>query len=142
MLYVGNAAEDEYYSKLGFQGIGFLRVNENKKELYQYLAESCIQGTYVEMLIVSTYGASTLQSLDTFDNSNLSLCNHEEADSRIIVHVFDVVKKGFKLVIIFTSDTDVVVICIGKFEQLLQLWNYRFYLALVKHSDICLPSNI
>ena len=77
--------------------------NPNKKELYQYLVESCTQGTstYVEKFVISTDGISTLQNLDIFDNSIRSPCNHEEADSRIIVHVFDAVKKGFKLVTIY-----------------------------------------
>lgn len=56
-------------------------------------------------------------------------CNHEEADTRIIVHLQDVLTTdGTITALIRTVDTDVVVILVGKFYDLksinhnLQIW--------------------
>ena len=54
--------------------------------------------------------------------------NHEEADTRICLHVADAVHKGATNVIVSTVDTDVVVILVGTFCQLkkmrpgVQIW--------------------
>ena len=39
----------------------------------------------------------------------LAPCNHEEADTRIIVHIADAVSRGYDQIIVRTVDTDVVV---------------------------------
>ena len=47
-------------------------------------------------------------------------CNHEEADTRILIHLKDAILKGAKSksVMIRTVDTDVIVLLIGKFGEL------------------------
>ncbi len=45
-------------------------------------------------------------------------CNHEEADTRIVIHVYDALKKRAKKVLVRTVDTDVVVILIGQFYNI------------------------
>lgn len=45
-------------------------------------------------------------------------CNHEEADTRIIVHLLHALNHGSTTVLVRTVDTDVVVILVGKFKQL------------------------
>ena len=59
----------------------------------------------------------------------MSDCNHEEADTRIIVHLQDAIANGGPVTaLIRTVDTDVVVILIGKFfnlkriNQNVQIW--------------------
>lgn len=42
----------------------------------------------------------------------------EEADGRIITHVMDMVKQGFKSVVVRSSDTDVVVLAVSYFHEL------------------------
>ena len=63
-------------------------------------------------------------------------CNHEEADTRMIVHVVHAVQEGHKKIAIRTVDTDVVVICTAAFHSLActELWilfgtgtNYRTF---------------
>lgn len=67
-------------------------------------------------------------------------CDHEEADSRICVHVSDALHKGAHDVLVRTVDTDVVVILVGSFFHLkttypdMNLWvgfgtgkHYRYY---------------
>ena len=48
----------------------------------------------------------------------MSQCDHEEADTRIIVHVKDSLERGDRCVMVRTVDTDVVVILIGQFYDL------------------------
>ena len=48
-------------------------------------------------------------------NQLMSLCNHEEADSRICVHVQDALKKGARDILVSTVDTDVVVILVSMY---------------------------
>jgi hypothetical protein len=81
----------------------------------------------------------TGQSVITRGTANpMSNCNHEEADTRIVVHLRDALHTGGK-VLVRTVDTDVVVILVGKFYDLkvinpnLDIWvafgmgrNYRF----------------
>ena len=67
-------------------------------------------------------------------------CDHEEADSRICVHVSDALHKGAHDVLVRTVDTDVVVILVGSFFHRkttypdMNLWvgfgtgkHYRYY---------------
>ena len=50
--------------------------------------------------------------------SALVPCSHEEADSRIFVHVKDMAQHGHMKLMILTVDTDVVVIAVAKFLQI------------------------
>jgi len=45
--------------------------------------------------------------------------NHEEADTRIVVHVSHALEGGAESVLVRTVDTDVVVILVGKIHDLL-----------------------
>ena len=67
-------------------------------------------------------------------------CNHEEAETRIVVHVLHALQQGLTTVQVRTVDTDVVVVFIGVFHKLLlsqpkaDIWvafgvgkNYRLY---------------
>ena len=52
-------------------------------------------------------------------NRCMDLCNHEEADTRILVHLQDALNSGATTCFVRTVDTDVVVIVAGKFHALL-----------------------
>ena len=67
-------------------------------------------------------------------------CNHEEADTRIMVHIWHALEHEADTVLARTVDTDVVVILVGLFfalvtiQPLCDLWitfgmgkNYRLY---------------
>ena len=73
--------------------------------------------------------------------------NHEEADSRISLHVHDSLKNGATSIMARTVDTDVVVILVGVFHCPVQqypdldLWvafgagrHFRYY-----HINSCVP---
>ena len=46
----------------------------------------------------------------------MELCNREEADTRLMVHLLDAILNGYHKVLIRTVHTDVVVIVIGRFS--------------------------
>lgn len=66
--------------------------------------------------------------------------DHEEADTRIILHVMDSLERGSSKIMVRTVDTDVVVILIGQFHNIVDrypnadIWiafgtgkNFRYY---------------
>ena len=102
----------------------FLRNDNNKVELFNFLADELmsIGPEYGE--VISTKGQNVLCNMSHEDLFNLSPCNQEEADTRLILHVSDAAKCGFTKAMIRTVDTDVVIIAISFFEQLQlsELW--------------------
>ena len=88
-------------------------------------------------------------------------CDHEEADTRVFIHLLDALDRGSTRCLVRTVDTDVVVILIGKFHALLSkyptanIWvafgtgkSYTHYhinaicQTLGKQKSIALPSSI
>ena len=96
----------------------FLRVSENKSELFHFLAEevSLIQVDGKE--VYSTCGEHVLTSPHREDCDLLELCTHEEADTRIIVHLADAAQQGHRRVMVRTDDTDVVVLIVAHLHSL------------------------
>ena len=58
-----------------------------------------------------------LSSTDV-DLSALTHSNHEEADTRIFVHVADAAKQGHRSIVVRTNDSDVVILVVSPFIQL------------------------
>ena len=50
--------------------------------------------------------------------ASLAPCNHEEADTRIIVHASAAIKCGHRRILIRTVDTDVVVLAVWVVQEL------------------------
>ena len=44
-------------------------------------------------------------------------CSHEEADTRLFLHMADAVKKGYRKLLVRTVDTDVVVVAIATLNR-------------------------
>ena len=63
-------------------------------------------------------------------------CNHEEADTRICVHLKDAMEKGARKVFVRTVDTDVIVIIAGIFFELTLTWIYGWHLEWGKTFSI------
>ncbi len=83
-------------------------------------------------------GDSVVCVPDREDTHSISPCNHEEADSRLMVHLADAVAEGHKTFMIRTVDSDVVVLGVAAMPHLniCQLWvsyvtgKYHCYLPL------------
>ena len=104
----------------------FLHVDGNKTELFHLLAEELVTETGFKELVI-TRGNLALSNSSELNKTQLVLCNHKEADSRIFVHIKDLVSQGHEVIAVVTVDTDVVVIAISCFDGLAstglkQLW--------------------
>ena len=89
----------------------FLRVDDNKTELFSFLASSAARIVTSKQLISTHHG--DVISKDYADVSSLAPCTHEEADTRIFLHVKDAVQHDHSKITIRTVDTDVVVLAIS-----------------------------
>ncbi|GFS17875.1 hypothetical protein ElyMa_004993600 [Elysia marginata] len=95
---------------------------KNKTELFTFLTlkienfawstSKCALATHGEA-VVSIGGTSTMGH-----------CNHEKANTRIVVHVVHALQHGAKTVQVRTVDTDVVVILVGVFHDLLTAYPF------------------
>lgn len=52
-------------------------------------------------------------------NNPMPECNHEEADTHIVIHLVHALEAGASSVMVRTVDTDVVVILVGKFHAII-----------------------
>lgn len=58
----------------------------------------------------------------------MSSCNHEEADTRLVVHILHALEQGLKRIEVRTVDTDVIVILVGasvaltRTQPLVNIW--------------------
>ena len=65
-------------------------------------------------MIISTNDETIVSTQnDVRDVEYLQPCSHEEADTRILLHVVHCVRQGLRKLVIRTVDTDVVVLAIG-----------------------------
>lgn len=98
----------------------FLRNNENKAELFRFLSENMKQKKEDGKVIIATKDSDivTATELSNEQKCRLSPCTHEEADTRLILHCFDMAHMNHKDLMIRTSDTDVVVLATAHFHAL------------------------
>ena len=92
-------------TKIPKQWIYFLRNSENKKELFLFLSSQVRdQGITKTFYLAEGEGVGSTVG-DAFPN-----CDHEEADTRVVVHVLHAAERGYDRIVIRTSDTDIIVI--------------------------------
>ena len=92
----------------------FLRSNANKSQLFRYLSD-CIHACETGRKVIISTKDETIVSTqnDVRDVEYLHPCSHEEADTRILLHVAHCARQGLRKLVIRTVDTDVVVLAIG-----------------------------
>ena len=96
----------------------FLRNDDNKKELFAFLAKQVeSMKTQEGTVLISTYNEDVLSS-SYVDKVGIAPCNHEEADTRVILHSAHAGQRGFSKIMIRTVDTDVVVLAIANATQI------------------------
>ena len=103
----------------------FLRLDENKTELFRFLSQHAIKIPVVDgKSIYATEGTNVLCSLADADLDNVVPCSQEEADTRIFLHASDAVNKGYRKLSVRTVDTDIVILAISMFREinLEELW--------------------
>ncbi len=97
----------------------FLRVAENKTELFKFLSEQLKKyPVHNGKMVYATNEKDVLSTMADADLSNLSPCSQEEADTLLLLHAFNAVQKGSRKLLVRTVDTDVVVLAISKFHEI------------------------
>ena len=87
--------------------------------MFQLLAAELMQQANFKQL-AATKDTIIITNIASYLPSQLTPCNDEEADTRIFVHVKELVLKGHKVVLVDTVYADVVVIAISCFNELSQ----------------------
>ena len=91
---------------------GFVRNDANKQDIFAFLAKEIEKCKVSGKQIVSTCHENIVCSGD-ISLGNLAPCTQKEADTRLLLHAADCVKQEHSIIIIRTSDTDVVVLAIS-----------------------------
>ncbi|KAE8737454.1 hypothetical protein FOCC_FOCC017082, partial [Frankliniella occidentalis] len=110
----------------------FLRHAKNKEELFSFLASLLVNynnsDTKLKFLTnVNDEIRGNSHVVSCLVGTSCSSVPMEEADGRIILHVFDMIKSGLQDVLIRTVDTDVLVLAISFYHKmreqgLITLW--------------------
>ena len=90
--------------------------------------------------MITTNGTDVL-CIPSRDSSRLAPCDHEEADTRLILHLADAVNEGFCTILLCTVDSDIVILAVAAASKLdvQELWvafgtgkNFRYMYLLMK----------
>ena len=97
----------------------FLRVEQNKTENFGVLSRDAIRLPIANgKEMYATCGTEVLCSPAESDLTSLAPCSHEEADTRMFLHVADAVQNVMRKVAIRSVDTDVVVLSVASFTNI------------------------
>ena len=94
----------------------FLRVDENKSELFALISERVANEIFPGLVII-TRGKGVISS-GFCDLEGLTDCTHEEADTRMLLHASHGALHGMMKILIRTVDTDVVVLSISLSQKI------------------------
>ena len=89
----------------------FLTCDENKTEIFEFLADKIILAQ-TNVKIIVPKGDDIACNLE-INRDMLAPCNHEEADTHMFVHAKHASLTGSRILTIVSSDTDVVVLAIA-----------------------------
>ena len=116
LMWDGQGSHPKYQYPRALNG-SFLKDSVNKNELSQYFTEELSKQTVGETYHLYTTKSGTVSSNQTTANTAaLSLCDQDEADTRLIIHLQHAGHEGHKIAYIRTVDTDVII-----------LWPYHFH---------------
>ena len=90
----------------------FLRDSTNKVELFKYLSGEVMQPFHSGGDIYTTMSNGTTGGHAGPGEDMATVCNQEEADTRIILHIIHALNCLFSSILIKTSSSDVIVILI------------------------------
>ena len=104
-------------TKLPGKWMDFLRDSENKKELFAFITSKVAEFTFQPGKAVYITSGEYVVSVGS-GNPGMLECNHEEADTRIVVHIVHALQQGMKRIEVRTVDTDVIAILAGAYFKL------------------------
>ena len=91
--------------------------SSNKAELFQFIAEKVTRNRTDHKMVLATQGENVIFS-STIDIDRFPPCNHEEANTRMFLHLKDFSATEHRKVSLKTVDTDVVIIATSLFHKL------------------------
>ena len=100
----------------------YLQNASNNVELFHYLSVTIAETAFCEgKVLMSTLDEDVLGSpVLGADESEYPLrpCNHEEFDTRVMLHAANAVSNGYKRILIIANDTDIIVLGISFFSDI------------------------
>ena len=105
----------------------FLRSEKNKEGLFFFLAASMAAFLYaVGKRVYTSSGDKTLHSIGVEDSNVdggdlFGICNHEEADTRMILYAASAITREASSIEIRSVDSDAVIIALSIFSALLAI---------------------
>ena len=97
----------------------FISGKKNKEELFVFLADGVLQTEVPEdKILIATKKDKVVSSSELPRTHRLSPCSHEEADTRGLAHLQDIVFHHHSVISMRTVDTDWVVIALAQFHSL------------------------
>ena len=92
-------------------------------QLFRFVSKAVIEASsqFTDVVVCSTYDdhvlVNTSDSQSVADFDTIMPCNHQEADSRIFLHLPHAAQQGHSKAFIRTVDSDVVIIAVWGFWQ-------------------------
>ncbi|KAL8620009.1 hypothetical protein ACOMHN_015291 [Nucella lapillus] len=108
----------------GAQWATFLEDAENKDELFRFVSEDLHNlAANKDYHLITTKDDCVLNNME-IDTSTLCPCSHEEADTRMMLHLRHAADEGHTKAFLRTVDSDVVVLAVSLFGDLglSELW--------------------
>jgi len=112
----------------------FMRDNDNKTELFIFLADKIVRS---KVIVTKEDDAVSTQ---TITMEELVSCSHDEADTQIFVHAIHAVRHGSKAMMIKASDTDVLVIAVSVLPFLQQSGLQQLWVSFGQRNNLCMNS--
>ena len=104
-------------TKIPGKWMDLLRDSENKKELFAFITSKVAEFTFQLGKAVYITSGESVESVGS-GNPGMLECNHQEADTRIVVHIVHALQQGMKRIEVRTVDTDVIAILAGAYFKL------------------------
>ena len=99
----------------------FLSNSDNKDKLNKYLGRKLLELYQNEQMLVVTYENTSFTSKPTCTELDQYIpvrpCGAEEVDQRLVRHALNLLRNGYKSILICTIDTDVLNLLISYFSQ-------------------------
>ena len=86
--------------------------------MFVYISKEVLSYTEDDMILIPAYGTIFITNTNQMASSFISPCNHQEADTRVFLHVNDRSLKDHSKIIIRKVDTDVLVLTVSVFARL------------------------
>ena len=95
----------------------FLHDPDNKKELFAFITSQVAEFTFQPGKTVYITSGESVVIVES-GSPGMPECNHEEADTRVVVHIVHALQQGMRTIEVRTVDTDIIAILTGAYFEL------------------------